>query len=157
MFLWHVSILNTASLLWIMPILDSITAHPCFPDKHAAPILWLFSYSRKDMNMVIHLVQGQSLYVVQLLALYQPIRKNSNVKTQVQSKAPVKCFPLKTTVQFQYSPYFRFPIKPKSVPGGLDTFWEAVFCLPPSRDEKEWPLGVKLAGNLIRSLSFQLG
>lgn len=29
--------------------------------------------------MVIHLVQGQSLYVPQTLALCQPIRKNSNV------------------------------------------------------------------------------
>lgn len=29
--------------------------------------------------MVIHLVQGQRLYVVQTLALYQPIRKSSNV------------------------------------------------------------------------------
>lgn len=35
--------------------------------------------------------------------------------------------------------------------------WEPVVCQPPWRDEKEWPRGVGLAQNLIRSLYFYLG
>lgn len=52
-FLWHVSILNTASLFWVMQSCQYLTAllHiPCFPDRHAAPILWIaeFYYSGEE-------------------------------------------------------------------------------------------------------------